>query len=43
MMFEGIKWKNLPAVCTFVDFKKGFDSIDREKMCLVPVVYRRKL
>ena len=28
---EGIKEKKLPAVLTFVDFRKAFDSIHREK------------
>ena len=31
-IIEGIKAKRLPAICTFVDFKKAFDSVDRAKM-----------
>ena len=31
-LVEGIKAKHLPAVLTFVDFKKAFDSINRKKM-----------
>ena len=31
-LIEGIKEKNLPAVLTFVDFRKALDSIHREKL-----------
>ena len=31
-LIEGIKGKKLPAVLTFIDFSKAFDSINREKM-----------
>ena len=31
-LIEGIKSKNLSTVMTFVDFRKAFDSIHREKM-----------
>ena len=32
---EGIKDKNLPAIFTFIDFKKAFDSIHRGKIAKV--------
>ena len=31
-ILEVIKDKNLPAIFTFIDFKKAFDSIHRGKM-----------
>ena len=31
-LVEGIKAKNLTAVLTFVDFKKVFDSVNRDKI-----------
>ena len=34
-ILEGIKDKNLPAIFTFIDFKKAFDSIHRGKMSKV--------
>ena len=31
-IIEGVKQKQLPTVIIFVDFSKGFDSIDTSKM-----------
>ena len=31
-IIEGVKSKNLKAVLTFIDFKKAFDSVDRNKL-----------
>ena len=31
-LIEGVKDKNLPAIITFIDFKKAFDTIHREKL-----------
>ena len=31
-IIEGVKANHLPAVITFIDFKKAFDSIHRAKM-----------
>ena len=38
-LIEGIKEKNLPAVLTFVDFRRAFDSIHREKMLQILLAY----
>jgi len=38
-MLEGIKARNLPAVLTFVDFRKAFDSVHRGKMCKILSAY----
>jgi hypothetical protein len=38
-MIEGIKRKHLPAVMTFIDFKKAFDSIHRGKMLRILEAY----
>ena len=39
MLIEGIKEYNLPAVLTFVDFKKAFDSIHRGKLMEILIAY----
>ena len=31
-LMEGIKSNNLPAIITFIDFRKAFDTIHRSKM-----------
>ena len=31
-LIEGVKSRKLPAVLTFIDFKKAFDSVHRGKM-----------
>ena len=38
-IIEGVKANNLKAVLTFIDFKKAFDSIDREKMMKILKAY----
>ena len=38
-LIEGIKRKHLPAVITFIDFRKAFDSIHRSKMMRILEAY----
>ena len=38
-IIEGVKANNLPAVLTFIDFKKAFDSIHRGKMMKILKMY----
>ena len=38
-MIEGIKDKNLPGVLLFVDFKKAFDSVHRDKLFKILIAY----
>ena len=38
-ILEGIKYKNLPAVLTFVDFRKVFDSVHRDKLMEILKAY----
>jgi hypothetical protein len=38
-LIEGVKEKNLPAVLTFIDFRKAFDSISRSKMFKILEAY----
>ena len=38
-MLEGVKSKNLPAVLTFIDFQKAFDSIHRGKLMEILKAY----
>lgn len=38
-IIEGLKSKNLSAIITFVDFKKAFDSINREIMFKILAAY----
>ena len=36
---EGIRARNLLAVITFIDFRNGFDSMNRRKMLQIPKAY----
>jgi len=38
-IIEGMKSRNLPAVLTFIDFKKAFDSVHRGKMLKILTAY----
>ena len=38
-IIEGVKANNLPAILTFIDFKKAFDSIHRGKMMQILRAY----
>ena len=38
-IIEGVKANHLPAVITFIDFKKAFDSIHRAKMMRILKAY----
>ena len=38
-IIEGVKANNLPAIITFIDFKKAFDSIHRAKMMRILKAY----
>lgn len=38
-LIEGIKKKNLPAIMTFIDFKKAFDSVNRSIMFKILYAY----
>ena len=38
-LIEGIKEKNLPTTITFVDFRKAFDSIHRDKLMEILTAY----
>ena len=38
-IIEGVKANNLPAIITFIDFKKAFDSIHRLKMMRILKAY----
>ena len=38
-ILEGVKSKNLPATLLFIDFSKAFDSINREKMKDILIIY----
>ena len=38
-IIEGVKANNLPAVLTFVDFRKAFDSVHRAKMIRILKAY----
>ena len=38
-LIEGVKSRKLPAVLTFIDFKKAFDSVHRGKMLKILEAY----
>ena len=38
-ILEGVKSKNLPATLLFIDFSQDFDSINREKMKDILIIY----
>ena len=38
-ILEGVKSKNLPATLLFIDFSKAFDSINRENMKDILIIY----
>ena len=38
-LIEGIKANNLPAIITFIDFRKAFDTIHRGKMLKILAAY----
>ena len=38
-IIEGVKANNLPAILTFIDFKKAFDTIHRGKMLKILRAY----
>ena len=38
-IIEGVKNKNLPAIITFIDFKKAFDTIHRGKLIKLLAAY----
>ena len=39
-ILEGVKSKNLPVTLLFIDFSHAFDSIHREKMKYILIIYR---
>ena len=38
-ILKGVKSKNLPATLLFIDFTQAFDSINREKMKGILIIY----
>ena len=38
-ILEEVKSKNLPATLLFIDFSQAFDSINREKMKGILIIY----